>query len=255
MAELDQAAELATEAVGEAVSVARNHITWMWGGWCVGTAMGAATGYLIARGRLETKYEKLAENEIDQMREHFRQRLVVRDTKPDLEGLTSRLEDLGYYRKSEKESAGSPPAPSPPGVPNVQPAETSRNVFDSVKPTYDEWDWEAEKVLREAGARVFVIHQDEFGDTDNPETTLSYYEGDDVLCDENDRPIEDQHKLVGDCLDRFGQGSGDRNVVYIRNLDLEIDLEVTKSSKTYAEEVHGFKHEDPPRRRGSRRQE
>jgi hypothetical protein len=45
-------------------------------------------------------------------------------------------------------------------------------------------------------------------------------------------------------LDRFGHGSNDPSIVYIRNDTLEIIYEVVKSPHYYAEEVHGFKHED-----------
>jgi hypothetical protein len=252
MAELDPAAELATAAVNEAVSVARNHVVWMWGGWFVGAVMGSGGGWLFARRQLETKYEKIAETEIDEMREHFRKRAVVRETKPDLSDLSKRVTDLGYQGKEE--SSISSPAPSslaPPGAPNVQPPEEVRNVFESMGKSVDGWDWETEKSLREF-VKVYVLHKDEFGEDGNLETTLTYYEGDDVLCDDHDRPVDDQHKLVGNCLEQFGHGSGDRNVVYVRNEELGLDLEVVKTHKSYAEEVHGLKHEDPPRRRTRR---
>lgn len=260
MAELDHAAELATEAVGEAASVARNHVTWFWGGWIVGLTMGASVGYSVALRKMEDRFAKKAEDEIDAMREHFKQRMIVRDSKPDLGDLSKKAENLGY--RSERGSSVSPSAapspPAPPGKPNVQPQETVKNVFETPKSKIDDWDgWSYEEEMkgRDAGARIYVIHKDEYGETDNNDTSLTFYEGDDVLCDENDRVIEDPYKLVGDCLDHFGHGSGDRNVVFVRNEDLDLDLEVIKTHKTYAEEVHGLSHEDSPRRRRPRQQE
>jgi len=234
VAELDQAAELATEAIDVAAVVVRNHINWMWGGGMVGLGIGLGAGYLIANRLLETKYEKISEQEIDQMREHFRERMVARERKPDLSDLNKRIVDAGY--------AG-------PGDPNVsKPPDEIRNVFESKKDSMDGWDQEAETASREH-REIYVIHQDEYGDTNHEKATLSYFEGDDVLCDGHDRVIDNQTGLVGDeCLDRFGHGSGDRNIVYIRNERLNIDLEVIRSEKTYAEEVHGFKHEDSRRR-------
>lgn len=253
MAELDHAAELATDAVDEAVSVARNHINWMWGGALAGFGIGFAAGYFVSMKRLETKYEKRAEDEIDKMRDHFRQRLVVREDKPELSDLNKRVAALGYRETK-------PPVPvQEPGGLNTGPQEevVQRNVFqmdDTSKSAEEGWDYEVELEARK-GKEIYIIHQDEYGAEDNEEITLSYYGGDDILCDASDRIIDDQAKLVANCLDRFGHGSGDKNTVYVRNETLGIDLEVIKSDKTYAEEVHGFKHEDPPARRLPKRQE
>ena len=256
MAELSDAAEkaseaatLGAEAVEEVVELARDHIKWMWGGLISGLVLGIGGGYLGTRRYLEVRYEKLAEKEISEMRVHFRERMVAREKKPDLSNLNKRVEELGYK---------DPPAP---GEPNVQvdsemaetPTSLTRNVF-SGQDASDGWDYEVEKASRVEGG-TYIIHKDEYGETDNNEVTLSYYGGDDILCDQDDHIIETPFSLVGDCLSHFGHGSNDRNVVYIRNEALDVDLEVVKSDKTYAEEVHGFKHEDPPRRKTPRRTE
>lgn len=252
MAELDQAAELATEAVDEAVSVARNHINWMWGGAIAGFGIGFAAGYFVSMRRLETKYDRQTKDEIDKMREHFRKRIVVREDKPELSDLNQRVAELGYRDTK-------PPVPvrEPGGLNTGEADREVRNVFqldDTSKSAEEGWDYTIEMEDRK-GKEIYIIHQDEYGADDNEEITLSYYGGDDILCDASDRIIDDQGKLVADCLDRFGHGSGDKNTVYVRNETLGIDLEVIKSDKTYAEEVHGFKHEDPPARRLPRRQE
>lgn len=269
MAELSNAADkagaakrLAESAAEEVVEVAkehvaRNHVTWMWGGFAVGAALGAGGGFYAARRYLEPKYKKISEDEISEMREHYRKRMIVREEKPDLNDLHKRVEDLGYNRgeKGPIVKPSVPVDPPPPGTPNMPVSgtpdplsEVRKNVFDAAKDASEGWDYEVEKAVRKEGG-TYVIHQDEFGETDNNEVTLSYYAGDDVLCDANDRIVDNQDRLVGDCLDKFGHGSGDRNVVYIRNEALAVDLEVIKSDKTYAEEVHGFKHEDPPRKK------
>lgn len=252
MAELDQAAELAKEAVEETVSVARNHITWMWGGWFVGACIGTGTGYLIGRRHLELKYAKIAEDEISQMREHFEKRSVAREKKPDLEALKNSGLKAGEMIAENQGYTPSPPvsaAPPVPGAPNVAPPQ--RTPEEWVKP---EWDWDVENELRTKRA-IYVIHQDEYGEGGNEQMTLTYYAGDDVLCRHDDSVIDNQFKLVGDSMDRFGHGSDDVNTVYVRNETLSLDLEVIKNNKTYAEEVHGFRHEDPPRRRHPRHEE
>jgi len=274
MAELSNAADkagaakrLAESAAEETVDVVkeeiRNHIQWMWGGWIVGLGMGAAGGFLAARRYLEPKYEKIAEDEISVMRDHFRKRMMVREDKPDLGDLNKKIADLGYGDTRVKPTV--PVDPPRAGEPNLNVSDTPvadtekrdqifRSVFESDKEPSEAWDWEAEKALRKEGG-IYVIHKDEFGETDNNEATLSYYAGDDVLCDQQDRIVDNQYALVADCLNKFGHGSHDRNVVYVRNEPLGIDMEVIKSDRTYAEEVHGFKHEDPPRKRVPHRRE
>lgn len=87
-----------------------------------------------------------------------------------------------------------------------------------------------------------IIHHDEFMQNlpDYQQSTLTYYERDDTLVDERDTPITDEDKLVGsDNLVRFGHGSKDQHVVYVRNPRLEIDFEITRSVGSYAQEVLG----------------
>lgn len=140
--------------------------------------------------------------------------------------------------------------PSPEADPTaIEPDELeTRNVFtDAV----DEFPWDAELELANRKQEgPYVIHIDERHERNYTESTLTYYAGDDVLCDEKDKIIEDQDSVVGvENLDRFGHGSNDLSIVYIRNDDLAIEVEVVKSERTYAEEVHGMTHGDGPRAR------
>ena len=221
-------------------------------GVIVTSATSAMAGYYVADRRLRLKYEQVAEDEIDQMREHFRARMVVKDTKPDLSDLSKRVQDLQY--------AKIPPAPPAPGEPNVPPT-TYHNVFETVKqgvPVAEpSWDWDAEQALREKYPDVpFAIHYDERHEEDWEEVSVTYYAGDDVLCDGKDKVIDDPDLVVGiPNLERFGEGSNDPTIVYVRNRKLKVDLEVAKSDKTYAEEVHGLKHMETSMRKRHLRDE
>lgn len=128
------------------------------------------------------------------------------------------------------------------------------NIWDAETPE-DVWDYTEEMRVRDANS-PYVIHKDEFDQNENDweHDTLTYYEGDDVLADGKDDAL-DQDDIVGvENLGKFGHGSQDPNIVYIRNERLQLDMEVVHSDGSYAEEVHGYvEHSDTqPRRRGRR---
>jgi hypothetical protein len=126
-----------------------------------------------------------------------------------------------------------------------------RNVFESDNPdTYFDPEEEAERRATKPN-EPFVITADEFNEneTDYEQQCLTYYDGDDVLADQQDQPIPEIDKVIGyENLLRFGHGSGDPMLVFIRNNKLEVDFEVTHSDGKFAKEVLGFddelKHED-----------
>src|SRR5947209_2636456 len=120
MAELSEAADkagaatrLAEAAASDVVEVARNHMAWMWGGFGAGVTVGALGGFFGAKLRLEKKYEKLAEEEIAEMRRHYRRRATARE-KPDLADLNKLVKDQQY------KEPGAPVSPTPDG-PSVVP--------------------------------------------------------------------------------------------------------------------------------------
>ena len=86
--------------------------------------------------------------------------------------------------------------------------------------------------------------------SDYEKTTISYYLTDGVLADEQDAVIDDPDYAIGDCLGRFGEKTGDNDLVYVRNDVLETDFEVVRVHKGYVETVFGF----GPRKEKSRPQ-
>lgn len=226
-------------------------------GILLGAAVGAVGGGVYIERRLRTKYERLAEEEIDAMRDHFRARLVAKEVKPELSDLGKKVEDLGYRPPAEAHAPSTAAHPALAEVPDptaVEPDELeTRNVFGDTDTSEILWDAELELQNRSRNEGPYVIHIDERHERNYTESTLTYYAGDDVLCDEKDKIIEDVDMVVGvENLDRFGHGSNDINIVYIRNDDLAIEVEVIKSERTYAEDVHGMTHAVEPRPRRQR---
>jgi hypothetical protein len=123
-----------------------------------------------------------------------------------------------------------------------------KNVFAAVK-TDEDWDQDQEESMRDAHPdNPHILHQDEYmaGDLDYQQVTLTYYAEDDVLVDEREQPIEDIERTVGeDNLTRFGHGSRDNRILYVRNNRIQMDFEIVKNESSYAREVAGFiQHED-----------
>jgi hypothetical protein len=116
-------------------------------------------------------------------------------------------------------------------------AHPTSSVFDP-DATEDVWDYDLEIAGRNPD-NPYVIHRDEFDDEEKgySHSTLTYYKGDDVLCDESDVPIYNAEKIAAPLL--FGHGTNDPNVVYIRNERLEAEYEVMLDSGYYSVEVLG----------------
>lgn len=208
-------------------------------GAAVGLIGGALIGYGVAHKRLRTKYEAIAEEEISSMRDHFRAKLVAQEAKPDLEELAGVVSDLDYTAPEEAREK----EPEVESIPD--PKEVIHNVFDEHG---DEWDYQKELAGRNEN-HPYVIHRDEMGEKDYLEQTFTYYEKDDVVCDSDDRVVDSADEVLGDFAEKFGHGSNDPNVVFIRNDRLGIDVELCRSPNSYAEEVHGLQHSEPMRRR------
>lgn len=124
----------------------------------------------------------------------------------------------------------------------------TKNIFDNKDPVEDDdFDVEYEKEHVRDSSSPYIISHDEFfeAEMDYEQTTLTYYEGDDVLTDDKDQPIRDLDRIVGEDNIQFGRGSKDKNVVYIRNEKLMSDFEVTRSFGSYTEEVLGFAPKQP----------
>jgi hypothetical protein len=102
------------------------------------------------------------------------------------------------------------------------------------------WDWD-EEVKKRGDDEPYIIHKDEY-DNENDEkdfsqSTLTYYKGDDILVDEADVPIHNYRKLTGEL--KFGHGSCDPSIVYIRNTKMHAEYEILLDHGLYQVEVLG----------------
>lgn len=96
----------------------------------------------------------------------------------------------------------------------------------------------------------YIITKEEFyeNEPDYEQVQFTYYEGDQVLVDDRNEfdPLDNERVAGEDNLLRFGYGSGDENVLYVRNetLDPPLDLHITRSVGRYAVEVLAIEEAD-----------
>ena len=87
----------------------------------------------------------------------------------------------------------------------------------------------------------FVIHLDEFGEDGTDTTCYTFYEEDEVLADEREEAIDNVDEIVGLAnLQRWGHGSGNADIVFIRNPTLGLDIEIARAKGSFSDDTDGF---------------
>lgn len=110
----------------------------------------------------------------------------------------------------------------------------------------DDGDISVDDVKNDPNVDPRVISLDEYQmGTEYVGETLIYYEEDDTLATERDEVIYNVKGVVGpDALNRFGDMSGDKDTVIVRNERLKIDYEIRKEEGSYKELVLGIELDD-----------
>lgn len=166
--------------------------------------VGAAIGSAVTWKLLKAKYEQLAQEEIESVKEAF-------SNMPKYEGPENSEEEVAFSDKDKEEYAE---LVGEAGYVNYSDTTTTVKEIDDVEKPY-------------------VIAPDEFGDCDYRTISLTYYE-DKVLADDMDNIIDDVDDVVGlSSLDTFGQYEDD--TVFVRNDRCRCDYEICLDSRTYSD--------------------
>ena len=167
--------------------------------------IGATVGSLATWRLLKTKYEQIAQEEIDSVKETFLRNheeddnydnipdesepINGIDEKPALSVYTEKLKEQGYLTESKE-----------------------GGTDDMSKP--------------------FVISPEEYGEIDDHELYSYTYYADKVLTDENNEPIDNVDEMVGlESLNHFGEYGDDS--VYVRNEERKADYEILLDDESY----------------------
>ena len=182
---------------------------------------GSAIGSVVTWKLIEKKYKDLADEEIESVKETFKNR-KPRITKDEVK---ETVEKVINKWKEPKET--------------VEDIVTAEGYSTEDEEETEEDDESKYTVNVDLGVEViapYVITPEQFGEYSEYGTkTLTYY-ADNVLTDEIDNPItsEEMETMIGpDALDHFGEYEDDS--VYIRDEMNEMDYEILKSEKMFSE--------------------
>lgn len=191
----------------------------------VSAAVGAVGGFLYAKKLLADGYAEIAKEEIEQARDHYA-KLYKRDEYESPEQVLAKRKPGASKDASGRtiSEVDGPPSNWRAVVPPVPILE--RVVKGLKKPTQPDGE----------GPYIITVEEYMAGDLGYEQVTLTWYEPDQTIADEADDIVDDVDTKIGlHHMERFGQGSKDKNTVYIRNEKLSIDYEVVRSRQSLRE--------------------
>lgn len=200
----------------------------------IGLGLGLGIGHVLTKRQLEKHYIDLANEEIKDAKEYY-ETIADQRTASAPDG----RERIFYSTLSQYQGA--------------QPVETDkttaqrviRNIFREPPPE-DVGDF-SEEVEARTPDHPYIIAVTEYlaNDSNYSQETLTWYEGDGALIDDQDDEVNDPDGTIGLGNLRFGHRSDQDNVVYIRNDRLHLEFEVLRHEGKYSEVVLGLIAEGP----------
>jgi hypothetical protein len=170
-------------------------------------AIGAAAGSVVTWKLLKTKYEKIAQDEIESMKDYISRK----------EQKLSSTKEITSEVKDEKEA---------------EPTEIEEAEEIITELGYKNYADASNARQKESVNAPYVITPEEFTDDPNYAVVSLTYYADGVLADDWDAVVEDVENLVGkDSLTHFGEYEDD--AVHVRNERLKCDYEILMETREY----------------------
>ena len=179
-------------------------------------AAGAAIGSVVTWKLVKTKYEQIAQEEIDSVKAAY----CPCEEEPESEtpdnniekGYVPNVTDLNSYTETL----------STQGYTDY--ANAKEGIVNTTKPVEEVDDVE----------RPYVISPEDFGEMYGYRTITFMYFEDGVLTDDQYEPVEDADSLIGlESLEHFGDYEDDS--VFVRNDKRKTDYEILKDPRNYAD--------------------
>lgn len=183
-------------------------------------ALGAVIGSLATWKYAKTKYERIAQEEIDSVKEVFRKKANI---------IEQHTED-----ECEEEAE----------VEEEDPVDEEYRDYRSIASRYSTSNETDIKNEQKGGGKTmiekpYVISPDDFGELDGYETASLTYYADGVLEDDYYVVIEEDavDDMVGiESFEHFGEHEND--TVFVRNEKLKTDFEIQRDLRKYSETNH-----------------
>lgn len=213
-------------------------------------AVGFALGYRFCDKRMLAIYDEQLDDEIAKLRQHYKllnktdefstpestmehlhpETRVVIDEET-VQRIARGLQKMDYTKvKPSLEEAGNFFL-----KPKEKPVEVVSMTLESPLPAEEPEEPEDPDGPYAIDANTFFENQAGYKNI-----SLTWFNGDKVLMDENDGVVETVSTNIGNHnLKKFGHLSGDANVVYVRNEHLQVDFEILLSQEKYSEVVLG----------------
>jgi hypothetical protein len=198
-----------------------------------GLVVGAVSGYFFAKKKFETKYQRIADEEINSVKaayslrtkQHYLDKETAAQDLQNMRDLDDTYSDL--TKKYVTEDWRKEALEDPDEIPEE---EVHHNVFIHAKDGAEIW------LPDRDDSHPYIITVNEYmeGDERYDQTSISYFPLDDVLVDERDEIIDDVEGTVGtDNIQNFGLGSEDESIVYVRNERLQLEFEICHETGRY----------------------
>lgn len=169
---------------------------------------GAALGSVVTWKLVKTKYEQIANEEIQEVRELYARKVDELTHAQHKEPVENDAEKVTFHTQPKPELREYADKISGLGYSDI----TEEEVNNMGKP--------------------YVIAPEEFGELDDYETESLTYYADGVLTDEQDIVIEDVDNVVGvESLTHFGEYEDDS--VFVRNDSIRTDYEILIDERNY----------------------
>ena len=202
----------------------------------IALAIGAAAGYFFTEKKLRDEYEALAQEEIDSVKHIFGKYYGDCDADDNREdGIGPGMEsDFEEECRNTPYSAVARSSLDTTGVKSERAKKQYNLAFDK-DAVQEEQDLD-EEVAEDIDRSVpYLISDAEYSEECQSfeKISLYYYLHDDVLCDENEKPMDDIDGTVG--RDWQNDLSSVNPCVWVRNEPLEIDYEICAVNASYAQ--------------------
>lgn len=188
---------------------------------------GAAIGSAVTWKIVKTKYEKLAREEVEAVREYY-------NTRPEKKKDESCGDDEEENTEHDSEPSHKKKTTAVNHKERLQELERMRDVVSSMgyASQSDINDCRGEDDM----LQPYIITPEEYEESEYKQVSLTYYEGNDVLEEDFGGVIseDDIDRLVGaDFASHFGENKYDKDTVFVRNDALKTDYEICRDYGSY----------------------